>query len=260
MTELIFLGIGAIRPETPGDHTAMLLRHGDANVLIDAGPTIMIQLARAGVSPDEISHIFFTHQHGDHTLGSPMLLFYHRPRTILGAPKVLDAWRQLLDVVYPGYVHVLAAQLNFHPLPVMKPHMWPDLPGVTAKIALVHHADLPAYALRLDFAPTGDTPAFSICYSGDTTPTECVVEMAQGVDLLVHEATFLAGKSDGSDSVHTNARQAGEIAKKAGVRTLALVHRLAGNDNEWRIQAAEAFDGPILIPVAGDVLALPDDL
>jgi hypothetical protein len=44
------------------------------------------------------------------------------------------------------------------------------------------------------------------------------------------------------------------------VRCLALVHRPAGEPEVWRREAAEAFAGPILIPLAGDRLRLPDDL
>ncbi|NUQ37001.1 MAG: MBL fold metallo-hydrolase [Caldilineales bacterium] len=260
MTELIFLGIGAIRPAVPGDHTALFIRRGQAGVLLDAGPGLMAQLQGAGVSPDEVSHIYFSHQHGDHTLGSLMLLFHHRPRLIAAAPKVLDAWRALLDIAYPGYAARLIEDLTFHPLPVMLPHLWPGLPDVTAQIALVHHSHLPAYALRLDFAPTDGAPAFSLCYSGDTAPTECVTQLAAGVDLLIHEATFLEADKAGGEGIHSSARAAGIIAQQAGAKSLALVHRLAGDREAWRAEAAAAFAGRILVPLAGERLTLPGDL
>lgn len=263
MTELIFLGIGAILPAVPGDHTALLLRRGGATVVIDAGPALMVQLAQAGVAANEVSHVYFSHQHGDHTLGSPLLLFHHRPRVIAAAPKVLDAWRNLLDIVYPGYADRLVEELTFHPLPVMKPHIWPELPDVTARIALVRHDNLPAYALRLDFAPgqgDGDAGGFSLCYTGDTAPTECVEQLAEGVDLLIHEATFLEADKAGGEGIHSSAREAGTIAQKAGARTLALVHRLAGEREAWQAEAAEVFEGRILVPLAGDRLNLPGDL
>ncbi len=259
MTELVFLGIGAIRPALAGDHTALLLRHGGANVLLDAGPGVLIQLDRVGVIPTEISHVYFSHQHGDHTLGSPLLLFYRRPRIFLSAPEVLKAWRQLLDLVYPGYVEVLAKELKFQPLPVKQSHTWPDLPGVTAKLAEAYHVNLPAYALRLDFAPEpGSEPSsgFSMVYSGDTAPTESVEQLAQGVDLLIHEATYLTCEQSEGKGIHSSAGNAGEIANAAGVKCLALVHRLPGEPERWREEAAKVYDGPILVPMAGDTITL----
>ena len=222
MTELIFLGIGAIRPAIPGDHTAMLLRHGDATILLDAGPAVLVQLDRVGVHPLDVSHVYFSHQHGDHVLGSPLLLFYHRPRVFFGAWQVLEAWQNMLEIVYPGLSTYLEDAATFHPIPADTPHPCPDLPGITARLALVHHNNLPAYALRLDFAGTAAQRSFSLVYSGDTTPTTAVTQLAQGVDLLIHEATALHGNTTELAGVHTSARM-----------TRALSHRQPAS-NAWR--------------------------
>jgi ribonuclease Z len=261
MTELIFLGIGAIIPAVAGDHTAFLMRHGNKTILFDAGPALEVQLDRVGVAPTEIDHVYFSHQHGDHTLGSPMLLFHHRQRTYLGASPVLAAWRQMVEIVYPGYLALIPDQVAYHDLAEDKTNTWPGLPDVTARIAPVDHSGLQAYALRLDFAPaTGpeSRPAFSLVYSGDTCPTASVVELARDADLLIHEATFSETLNQVGGPMHTSARQAGEIAQKAGVKTLALVHRLAGDREIWRKEAAETFGGEILVPLAGDRLKLPE--
>jgi ribonuclease Z len=255
MTELIFLGVGAIIPTVAGDHTAFLLRHAGKTILFDAGPALEVQLDRVGVAPTEIDHVYFSHQHGDHTLGSPMLLFHHRQRRYLAAPPVLAAWRQMVEIVYPGYLALIPDQVLYHDLRVGVANPWPDLPDVTARLALVDHSGLQAYALRLDFAPAAG-PAFSLVYSGDTCPTGSVVELARDADLLIHEATFSETLKQVGGPMHSSARQAGEIARKAGVRTLALVHRLAGDREIWREEAAEAFGGEILVPLAGDRLRI----
>ena len=50
-------------------------------------------------------------------------------------------------------------------------------------------------------------------------------DLAREADLLVHEATFLAGQEEPANAAgHSTARQAGEIAARAGARRLALVH------------------------------------
>ncbi len=263
MTELIFLGTGAIRPQTPGDHTAMLLRHGDANLLLDAGPAVLMQLHRAGIDPAAITHVYFSHQHGDHMVGSVVLPFYPGFRTLMGAAPVLEAWRQLMHVVYPGLLVRLEPQIAYHPLPCDHAHPCPALPGVTVRLALAHHGNVPAYAIRLDISPSADAGTqgrFSLVYSGDTTPSQAVAKLAAGVDLLIHEATYLESSGEDVGEVHSSARAAGALAQQAGVRCLALVHRSAGDPAVWRDEAAGIFSGPVLTPLAGDRLHLPNDL
>jgi len=64
-----------------------------------------------------------------------------------------------------------------------------------------------------------------IVYSGDTRPIESLVNLAEGSDLLIHEATFddeLLGKA--LEDAHSTPSQAAETAKKAKVKRLILTH------------------------------------
>lgn len=64
-----------------------------------------------------------------------------------------------------------------------------------------------------------------IVYSGDTRPTEGLLEAASGADVLIHEATFddsLTCKAD--ENRHSTVTQAAQVAKEAGVGTLVLTH------------------------------------
>ena len=63
-----------------------------------------------------------------------------------------------------------------------------------------------------------------VVYSGDTRPSNSVVKLAEKADLLIHEATFGQELDDSLDRAHTRASDAGEIAKKAGVKRLILTH------------------------------------
>jgi len=258
MTELIFLGAGAIMPDHPGDHTALLIQHGPHRILLDAGPAVMMQLDRIGVSPHQITHIYFSHQHGDHILGSPIFLFYHRMRYLMAAQPVLEAWFMLMEVVYPDYLPKVADELAFLFLEEGKSEPLPVADDISITLARTDHTpNIPAYAARFDFAATDTTPRFSIVYSGDTRPSQGVVDLARGADLLIHEATAAESLGQKTGGVHSTAREAGRVAAQAGVKALALVHRLAGDPEAWRREAEESFEGRILTPQAGDKIHLP---
>jgi len=68
-------------------------------------------------------------------------------------------------------------------------------------------------------------PGRKIVYSGDTRSTQSLLRLAEGADLLIHEATFddvlvEKAKEDG----HSTPTQAAETAKKAKVKKLVLTH------------------------------------
>lgn len=68
-------------------------------------------------------------------------------------------------------------------------------------------------------------PGRRVVYSGDTRPTDALVRLAEGADILIHEATFgeeLAERAD--EDGHSTARQAAEEASKAGARRLIITH------------------------------------
>ena len=64
-----------------------------------------------------------------------------------------------------------------------------------------------------------------IVFSGDTKPIDEMINFAKDADVLIHEATFDSELKDlSSDYGHTTASQAAEIAKKADVDKLFLIH------------------------------------
>jgi ribonuclease Z len=68
-------------------------------------------------------------------------------------------------------------------------------------------------------------PGRAVVYTGDTRPTENVVNFSRNADILIHDATFRSDLADkAAEDGHSTARQAAEIALKANVRDLYLFH------------------------------------
>ena len=101
-------------------------------------------------------------------------------------------------------------------------------------------------------------PGRTIVYTGDTAPSEVVRALAEGADVLVHEASFGDDEAErAAETAHTTARQAAELARDAGVRLLALTHvtpRYFGP--ELLEEAREAFAATVA-PRDFDVIDVP---
>jgi ribonuclease Z len=88
-------------------------------------------------------------------------------------------------------------------------------------------------------------PGRTIVLSGDTRPCDETVRLASGADLLVHEATF--GDEEAERAVetgHSTAREAAEIARRAGAARLVLTHfsaRYSRDASELLREAREVF-------------------
>jgi ribonuclease Z len=89
-----------------------------------------------------------------------------------------------------------------------------------------------------------------IVFTGDSRPAESTVRAAEGADLLIHEATFADDEQPRAiETGHATAREAAEIAAKAGVKQLVLTHlsaRYSINASELLGQAREIFPETIV--------------
>lgn len=60
-----------------------------------------------------------------------------------------------------------------------------------------------------------------VVYTGDTQPCANIVKIAEGADVLIHDATFT---EEQDDRMHSGAKEAAEAAKQSNVKQLVLTH------------------------------------
>ncbi|MFB6307865.1 MAG: ribonuclease Z [Haloarculaceae archaeon] len=88
-------------------------------------------------------------------------------------------------------------------------------------------------------------PGRRFVYTGDTLPTESVIEASEGADLLVHDATFAEDRTERAKATgHSTAKEAADVARQAGAKRLALTHvstRYAGDTSPLAEEAREVF-------------------
>ena len=97
-----------------------------------------------------------------------------------------------------------------------------------------------------------------VVITGDTAPVETVRVLAEGADVLVHEATFSEEERErAEDTLHSTAHQAAEIAAGAGVRLLALTHFSPRYFGSELLEEARAVFANTVAPRDFDVIEVP---
>ena len=102
---------------------------------------------------------------------------------------------------------------------------------------------IPTIGLRFDFKASQK----ALAYSCDTEPCVEVVRLAQGADVLIHEATGESmGHSSAGQAGHEHAASSG-IAARAEVNKLYLIHYPTGEyvDDNLLVEARQNFQGEV---------------
>lgn len=239
-------------------------------LLLDCGPGIATVLSAADSALDAV---VISHLHSDHCydllpLGKALL--YKRLQAVIGeragdpvtAAQHLDLGGPRLPLYVPqGGRAVLDRLASLFPVTTMPllDRVF-DLAFEVVEYAAgdeveIGDARLSLHPLRHVAANCGvrvDTPSSSLAYTGDTGMTPGLRPLAEGVDLLLAEATLAV--TDTGPHGHLSGADAGRAAADGGVGELVLTH-FVSSDPAWlaerRDDAAAAFAGPIRIAEPG---------
>jgi ribonuclease Z len=273
--DLTILGCSSQQPTRFRNHGAYLLRWNDEGFLFDPGEGTQRQFIFAEVAPPVVNRIFISHFHGDHCLGlGSMLMRLNLDKVThpihvyypASGKRYFDRLRYCC--IYKENIHVIEH-------PVSKAGLVEDDGKFRIEADFLDHgvenigwriteADTIKFSkeklksfgidgpnvrklemegkllvgdreVRLDevsHVRKGDTFAYVI----DTRPCPAAYELAKGAKILLCESTYLEEERAMADEYkHMTAKQAAEIAKKAGVETLILTHFSA------RYRDAEVF-------------------
>lgn len=97
----------------------------------------------------------------------------------------------------------------------------------------------------------------ALVVTGDTRPAAATAEAARGADLLVHDAAFGdEEQARAEETWHSTAREAGRVAREAGVGKLVLTHLSTRYDQDPSPLVRQAREEWPAVEVAHDGLAL----
>ena len=174
-------------------NTCFWLETHGTTVALDFGATSLVALKRLGLDPRRLDGVILSHLHGDHFGGLPFLLldahFSDRggkPLTIIGPVGTAKRLEAALEVFFTGASkNEWRFPLHVVDLPCRTPHRFAELDVFTTEV--VHPSGAPSTAVRLRDATS------ILVYSGDTSWTEALVDIAQGAHLCIIECYRLSG-------------------------------------------------------------------
>ena len=276
-------------PDVERAQSSNVLVTNGAAYIIDAGDGVSRRLIRLGINFRDIRGIFITHAHSDHTggLGSLMTWLDDRgdPARIVnvdgppGTAMAVEALIQFLNV----NAELRMSDGARRPPPAKRFSVKNLGEGlvfqdsnikVTAAENTHFHFEpgSPGYGKYKSFAYRFDTSDRTVVFTGDTGPSDKVVELARGVDLLVSEATnpideFVEGETkagrwqlqspeqqQGSIRHHIEdhllPEDLGKMAARANVKAVVMTHLQPSPNNDYSRYIADVrkhFSGQIFV-------------
>jgi ribonuclease BN (tRNA processing enzyme) len=244
VTRVVMLGTGTPfpDPERSGPATAIIV--DDVPYLVDFGPGVVRRMmaayqqgvrafGRAGVN---VTTAFLTHLHSDHTMGYPDLIFTpwimgrRVPLKVYG-PCGIKAMTEAVIRAWQIDVEARATRLsNREGRRTIVNEIVAGLVYVDTKMSVtafpVHH-----HEMKDSFGFRFETVDRTVVISGDTTPTQALIDHARGCDVLIHEAYSMASYHRVTPSWqqfrrshHTSSQELAAIANEVKPRLLALYH------------------------------------
>jgi len=218
----------------------------DTKLLFDLGAGTMRRLLEAGTTISEISYLFFSHLHPDHTGEFVPFLFAtkypetYRRRTsfVIAGARGFKNFYDDLKKVYGHWIELEDNLLNLIELDNTAPDR------LSLKVFDVETMPMEHIESSIGFRIT--TPVgTSVVYTGDTDLCDNAVTLDRNADLLICGSALPDGmKVPG----HLTPSLAGEIATQANAKRLVLTHFYPECDMiEIEAECRKTYHGPLIL-------------
>ncbi|MGC1779433.1 MAG: MBL fold metallo-hydrolase [Xanthobacteraceae bacterium] len=240
---ITMLGTGAALPDPDRRHTAILLTLDNGRrVLLDCGHGATTNMVRANVNPADVPLVVLTHLHHDHISDLPFFLLEGWMLNRIGSPTVIgpSGTASFVKCLLEGgaFDVDIRARAKY---PARKANIEAIRPVVREYDGglIYDDDDLRITAFEVDHIPVEISRCYGlrieaenkvVAFSGDTKPCPNIHDLAAGADLLIHECTFPEAmiqhriKSGVGTAAHTSPTELGQIAQRAGAKSLVATH------------------------------------
>ncbi|MFW9833321.1 MAG: MBL fold metallo-hydrolase [Candidatus Thorarchaeota archaeon] len=260
-SEVILLGTGNPNPDIDRSGPSIAIKVDDSVYIIDFGTGVVRRAVEAGINVVKLTRAFLTHLHSDHTIGYPDLIFTpgvggrSDPLQVYGPKGIEDMTKHIMAAfevdmkeriqglepatrtAYIVDVHEISAGLVYQDS------------LIEVEAFRVNHGSLEAYGYR--FA----TPDRTIVVSGDTSPSQNLIDVAKHCDVLIHEVYSAIGLRSRPkewqryhSTVHTSSFELAEIANKVKPSLLVMYHQLLWGrpEEELLSEVSKQYSGDIV--------------
>jgi len=241
---VIILGSGTPIPDPRASGPAVAIVAGRQAYLFDAGAGVVRRAEEAAeryripaLAAENLTRLFFTHLHSDHTLGYPDVMLTswvvgrQAPLEVYGPPGTA-AMTEHLKLAYAADIEIRTRAEHMEPAPVNVHEISAGPVYHDARISVraipVLHGSWP-YAFGYAIEAGGRT----IVISGDTAPCPAIEEACQGCDVLVHEVYSGARFAQLPPEMrkyharfHTSTFELAAIAARSKPKLLVLYHQM----------------------------------
>jgi ribonuclease BN (tRNA processing enzyme) len=247
---LTVLGNSTAVPHPESAAAGYVVEWDDTAILLDAGQGVIRSL-QDRLDPHELTAVVIGHMHADHSLDLVGLRYLYPwgERAPDPLPVHLPpGGRERVDALARG----ISERVGFFDDAYDIDEYDPDVPLVIGPLTIRFNRGrhyVPAWGLTVD-APDGAR----IAYTGDTGPSDSVVDFSTGADLMLIEAALRLPAHDDLERGHLTAEEAIDMATRARARSALLVHYSPTRRVELEGMCAAA--GPWIRPAVPGLTAI----
>lgn len=251
------LGSADWQPTKNNDHSCYTVND---RLLVDACPSVVVNLLSQDVDPVALTTVCFTHMHADHYMGLAPLLLYWRVRkgslgemTIVGPKEtVREGFERALNFAFHDSRDISEEIAQMPVILELEGEAGFETPDFSARVMNSDHA-VPGLCYRMTDRHSGH----SVGFTGDTRYQPEFGAFFRDVDLLVHEMSFGAEPLNAANEIcrHSGAREAVRVCRETRAKHLMLTHAYQPKREAGVALAREQLDIPVDWAMPGSVLS-----